>query len=362
MRNSTSSNLGFDGGNADRSLFLADGRGLRSRHLRLVPAVACLIGLLAACSDNTSTPSDAGSAKDATNADSSAGDGAGRDTGNTDSGTADTGAADGSNADVDMSDVGMIETGPPPSLCDGKPKTPLPYAVLTDFTQVSLIGPEVINFNQVLPAGCDVTTFPPIPPPNVPPEAGTDAGEAGAADAGADTGVAEAGADATTDTGASTEAGGEASTEASAPLPACWEFLYNPSCITSASGLCWAGVIFQAPGSTPNAGAGGATGICIGTGATQIKFSARASRDGARIKFGSTRPGIGSTETFLNVTTSWAMYSVMIPVGEPYNDYTTSGGVWNGFSIVVEPQDHIGDGSPGDVGTYILVKDVTWSM
>ena len=44
-----------------------------------------------------------------------------------------------------------------------------------------------------------------------------------------------------------------------------------------------------------------------------------------------------------------------IPVGEDYNNEGTNpGGVWNGFSVVVEPQDHAG-------GTYILVADVIWA-
>jgi hypothetical protein len=115
-------------------------------------------------------------------------------------------------------------------------------------------------------------------------------------------------------------------------------------------------VIFQ-PGSMvppPGTAVQTTTGICIDTGATKIDFMARASRDQARIKFGSIRPGMGTTEFFLNVTTQWAPYEVTIPAGDPYNESASvSGGVWNGFSVVVEPADHTG-------GTTILVKDMTW--
>jgi hypothetical protein len=47
---------------------------------------------------------------------------------------------------------------------------------------------------------------------------------------------------------------------------------------------------------------------------------------------------------------------VSIPVDEDYNNevQVSPGGVWNGFSIVVEPADHLG-------GTYIFVSDVVWS-
>jgi hypothetical protein len=104
-----------------------------------------------------------------------------------------------------------------------------------------------------------------------------------------------------------------------------------------------------------DAGVVTSTGVCIETGATKIDFMARASRTGgARIKFGSIREGMGATEFFITVTTQWAMYSVNIPAGEPYNEgAATTGGVWNGFSVVVEPQDHVG-------GTTIQVKDMTW--
>jgi hypothetical protein len=150
---------------------------------------------------------------------------------------------------------------------------------------------------------------------------------------------AEAGADVRTEGG-----GVEASTDATAP--ACYKFLYNPNC---PNGLCWGGVIF-----TQSAGGMSDIGICIELGATKITFQAKASRPDARIKFGAIREGLFQTEFFLNITTDWATYEVTIPPGEPYNTYSSGAmGVWNGFSVIVEPQDH-----PG--GTYIFVRDAVW--
>ena len=96
-------------------------------------------------------------------------------------------------------------------------------------------------------------------------------------------------------------------------------------------------------------------GVCIEQGATVIEFWARSSRDGARIKFGSIRPGVDTTEYWLNITTAWAKYTIAIPTAESYDTSSTdpAGGVWNGFSVVTEPGDHAG-------GSYILVKDVVW--
>jgi hypothetical protein len=48
-----------------------------------------------------------------------------------------------------------------------------------------------------------------------------------------------------------------------------------------------------------------------------------------------------------------ARCTVSIPADEPYNRSTLPGGVWNGFSVVAEPQDHVG-------GSYFLVKDIRW--
>jgi hypothetical protein len=112
---------------------------------------------------------------------------------------------------------------------------------------------------------------------------------------------------------------------------------------------CWAGVIFTA---TP-AGIS-APGICIAPGATAVHFKARASREGARVKFGSIREGLATTEFYILLTTTWTDYTVSIPAGEDYDGESPSGGVWNGFSVVAEPADHVG-------GTYIFVSDVVWA-
>jgi len=113
---------------------------------------------------------------------------------------------------------------------------------------------------------------------------------------------------------------------------------------------CWAGVIF-----TP--GGFGQPGICIAPGATAIHFKARASRAGARVKFGAIRAGLGETEFFLALTTTWADYTISIPPGEDYDNEPSAPspfGVWNGFSVVAEPEDHLG-------GTDILVSDIVWT-
>jgi hypothetical protein len=43
----------------------------------------------------------------------------------------------------------------------------------------------------------------------------------------------------------------------------------------------------------------------------------------------------------------------MIPAGEAYDGNSVNGGFWNGFSVIVEPQDHAG-------GTDVFVAGVTW--
>jgi len=182
-------------------------------------------------------------------------------------------------------------------------------------------------------------------------DAGTamDAAIATDASAAPEGGDAGASADASTDISVGSEASieGGAGALADAAAPGCYEFLYNPACTT---GVCWGGVIF-----TQSAGGMADPGVCIESGATKITFKAKASRPDARIKFGSIREGMGSTEFFMNITTEWATYEISIPQGEGYNAYSLGAtGVWNGFSVIVEPQDH-----PG--GTYIFVKDAVWS-
>jgi hypothetical protein len=116
-----------------------------------------------------------------------------------------------------------------------------------------------------------------------------------------------------------------------------------------------------------------------------VTFWARASVNGTIVKFGSTRAGqclagypgaiandpvaqqqacgrsfpatLGAVEFFLSLTTQWTQYVVSLPAGEPYNDepgVLPGGGVSNGFSVVVEPEQV-------PMGAYIFVKDIVWS-
>jgi hypothetical protein len=173
-------------------------------------------------------------------------------------------------------------------------------------------------------------------------DAGAPPDDAATNDAQPDVSVGSDAGDSSADAGAAVDAKGDGSA-----APSCYEFLYNPNC---GGGACWGGVIF-----VQSAGGRADPGICIESGATTITFQAKASRPDARIKFGSIREGLNATEFFLNVTTDWATYQVSIPPGEPYNTYSAGmTGVWNGFSVIVEPQDH-----PG--GTYIFVRNAVWS-
>ncbi|HVX94929.1 MAG TPA: hypothetical protein VHK47_08465, partial [Polyangia bacterium] len=137
-------------------------------------------------------------------------------------------------------------------------------------------------------------------------------------------------------------------TDAGPAAPACYEFSYNPDGCT---GACWAGVVFQVTdvqGPSPDT-----KGVCITPGATAVEFWARASKNNVPVKFGSIGEGPGRTEFTLNITTTWAKYTVSVPDSD-YN--VTSGdmmGVWNAFSVVVEPTSYAG-------GAYIEVKDINW--
>jgi hypothetical protein len=119
--------------------------------------------------------------------------------------------------------------------------------------------------------------------------------------------------------------------------------------------------------------------VCVAPGATVISFSARASVDGAIVKFGSSRPGActtvvpikdadggppdptteqstcpNATEFYIALTTGWQTYTITLPTGEPYDDEMgAGGGVWNALSLVVEPEYFVG-------GAYVFVKDVVW--
>jgi hypothetical protein len=250
-------------------------------------------------------------------------------------------------------------TGGTVDSCQGK-YNPLPFTVSSAFTTLRICSDGTCNaavmpyfFDPIARPNCD-EVFPDggIVPPFA--DSGTDdagPGDGAAADGATAIGLyaddaSETGtaADASADISVGTESGVDAASDA-APPP-CYEFLYNPACT---SGTCWGGAIFtQSPGGILD------PGICIEPGATKITFKAKASRPDARIKFGSIREGMGTTEFYLIITTEWAAYEVSIPLDEPYNLYSAGGtGVWNGFSVIVEPGDH-----PG--GTYIFVKDIVW--
>jgi hypothetical protein len=270
---------------------------------------------------------------------------------------------------------------PPPPYCDGQPKKPLPYNIIPDFNNVAVIGPEHVNFTIISNPDCNAATFPTPPPPA---GAATDAGDAGdvaSADAGDDGSAADAAPEANADAiaeAATVEGAADAAVEGGPP-PACFEFLYNPSCLMGTMGLCWSGVIFQNIPVSAGVATKSTPGVCISPGATAVTFWARSSRNGTVIKFGSTKEGQctnprpapydpaaqqmvcpGSTEFFLPITTQWQQYVVSLPAGEPYdNENGNFGGVWKAFSAVVEPQDYVDDAG-ATVGTYILVKDIRW--
>jgi hypothetical protein len=201
---------------------------------------------------------------------------------------------------------------------------------------------------------------------NLADDAGVDdaATDAAASDASADAPVADASADAAVDAPADAPAsdaaadggGGDAVAsndagggDGGAALPACYEFAYNPALCT---GTCWAGVVFQIDDMQP----AHPNGVCIAPGANTVEWYARASKANARVKFGFIGEGVGTTEQFFNVPTTWMKFSMPID-GTNQSIYNTSSdnmnGVWNAFSVVVEPQDHAG-------GTYIEVKDIRW--
>jgi hypothetical protein len=332
------------------------------------------------------------------------------DTDATDDGV-DTGAGgDDGGSDAADETAGAGGTGGIPivDLCDGvTPQRPLPYNIAQDFTYPnnitpmnSVTGVNVTRWVRLANPDCDMT-FSDSGPAPVPPEftaaqaaaaalaAATDEGglsdaaEAAATDDGAaeaSDGAAEGSADALADVVA-----GDVSLDASpvsdaargdAPVdgasPACWGFYYYPDdCTnlvndggagTAVAWQCWGGAIFEAypPGGGADAGGieGGGTdpanlpGICIETGATNIEFWARASREPATVKFGSTRAGVGTTEEYLRISTTWQKYSISVPFDYRFNSSLVYG-VFNGFSVVVEPSEHVG-------GSYIFVRDVTW--
>jgi hypothetical protein len=248
------------------------------------------------------------------------------------------------------------------SSCQGKTYRPLPYNIASDFNTVFTIGPEMDNF-QVIPNApdCNATSFPSIP--------NTGLGDGGTPN--------DAGLYPPLDDGA------VQIVTYPAPPSSCYEFLFDPSCQAGGQGLCWAGAIFTNSPATAAAATGGtvtgsAVGTCIAPGATEITFWAKASMPGTIVKFGSSRPGAcqlvpvnpdgGTTdpvsqqnlcpndvEYYIGLSTQWQMYSVSLANTEPYNDEPNGGGgVWNAFSVVVEPQFFIG-------GAYIFLKDIVWT-
>ncbi len=324
-------------------------------------------------------------------------------TAGTGGGTAGAGGMSGANGTAGAG--GAAGEAPPPTpYCDmaGMTKKALPYKIDGDFTYVDVLQnnsePTYMQWKVVANPNCDVdpTTLPALyTPPVVEPapdagvdaeadggtDAGTDAADDAATDGAADTSTlaldpdaGDGGVDAPVDSAvvdaapdvavdapasdASADGGSDAvaSTDGGSDgpkAPGCFEFTYVPDPCFNAGGTCWGGAVLEPP---TNAGVHApGPGICIGDGATTISFMAKGSRAGARIKWGSIREGMDSTEHFLTtLTKDWVKYTITIPAGELYNTSATPGGVWNGFSIVGEPQDHLG-------GTYIFVKDITWS-
>ncbi len=331
------------------------------------------------------------------------------------------GAIAGAGGDVSGAGTGGATAGAPaggaaPTPCDNVPNKPLPFSIAADFPiEHVLTEGSAASWQNIANPDCDATTFPAFPSGGAGGGGGSGGASAGAGGASAGTGgtagtagsggtggtagsagtggaSASAGTGGTAGTSGTGGTGGTAGTAGasggggvsgaagtsggagmsgsagsagtggmsgagggSAQAPACYEFAYNPDpCINSGTGsVCWAGMIFQ-----PTDMMGPAIkGVCIQPGANAIEFSARSSRDAARVKFGSIRPGVDSTEHWLNLTTTWTKYTITIPDTDAYTYDASStdpaGGVWNGFSVVVEPADHTG-------GSYILVKDVVW--
>jgi hypothetical protein len=59
------------------------------------------------------------------------------------------------------------------------------------------------------------------------------------------------------------------------------------------------------------------------------------------------------TEQWIEINSTWTKYS--IPVVSDYrSNSSTQYGVFNGFSAVVEPQDHVG-------GMHLQVRNMIWT-
>jgi hypothetical protein len=249
-----------------------------------------------------------------------------------------------------------------PQVCSAFDEDQLPLPVGGTFPFLTTLNNFDVWTNEPT-ADCDQTVFPDL----VAPSADAEDTEDGLTDSGAADAAVDAGGDgslANPDVAAGDDADAGIDAEPFEPdaLPppidqACFAFSYKPDpCIAANGGdpvaavqACWSGVIFAVSPIESQ-------GTCVAPGAAFVHFEARASREGANVKWGSTRPGLGESEFFIPVTTAWADYQVAIPAedynNEPGNPFS---GVWDGFSIVVEPEDHVG-------GTYIFVRNVFWDV
>ncbi|HEX4405813.1 MAG TPA: hypothetical protein VH560_13335 [Polyangia bacterium] len=318
---------------------------------------------------------------------------AGAGTAGADAAAGTTGAAGAT--DQDAGTAGALGTaGAPAPYCDTHAQRALPYNIATDFKVVHILSNNTSAgfWTNVAQADCsDSPTYPSFPSPDAgvdatadapadaPAEGGTTdggvtdaAGEGGDAitsfglavdvDAGVDSvsdaaseAASEAGTDAVTTTadgGTDGVASGDGSVDAGAPGPACYEFSYDPDNCTGVA--CWAGVVFEV--SDVQGPSTDTKGVCIAHGAMGIQFWARASKNGANVKFGSIGEGIGTTEYNRLLTTTWTRYFIAIgPTAQDSYDETAGDmqGVWNAFSVVVDPGDYVG-------GAYIEVKDISW--
>jgi hypothetical protein len=209
---------------------------------------------------------------------------------------------------------------PAPSLCHCKPLKPLPCVIYDDFRALTGFGAvEAIKINNMPDCTSSLATN-------------------------------DGGADAASPDGSLRDAAFEASIDIDASTPrSCQEVRYDPALCRAVN--CWAAMIYQ-PGTMlplPNVGIQTTSGICIDAGATTITFRARASREGARIKFGSVSEG---DATFIELTTMWATYTIPIPPS--YNESARlSGGVWNAFDVRFEPNENT-------VATTVQIAEVTW--
>ena len=274
---------------------------MKQKNLIAVGAgIVWICGGLQACSsddEGDTTPSDMGGAF---------GDGDGDNSGGTSStgGTAGTGATTSTGGSVQQ------------SLCEleGVENQPLPYEISEDFYYVNEIPEETTAAVVVDGATCDD---------------GVDGG------------------------GGAGGAGGASGAEGS-----CYVFDYIPDDDgNEETALSWGGIIVQSNEMPDGMGSTG-DGICIEPGATTITFEAKADNDITDVKFGAIRPGPGVTEHWVRLTSSWAPYTISIPEGETYNDYSDAGGVWNGFSAVLEWNNQ--DGDPLPEVTRISIRDVVW--